>query len=1720
MHNLCLPVGLSKSVIKLVAVLFLVSMANAQDLTGIPSFSSTTRVPGGIVNLSNLNVTIAIPVINKSGRGVPFTFSLVNNSSIYTICVGACGHPKTFYIFPDFTCLGCTIPPDLGWREATSGMGGVGGDEVPCPTNSNNTNQINLRYIDENGTVHPLPSSLLISTDPGCGPDHVSGYATDQSGFFIYASASPDASFVQDRSGNKISSVFTGTFLTDRNGNTLTRAVDNAGVVHYTDTLGIEALTAGFNPFGLSSTYTYPAPNGASVSVVVNYKTYPGLASGFGCPNVSEYSFGSIQLVDTIALPDGTKYAFQYEPTPPSSPYFVAGAVTGRIASITLPTGGTISYSYPGPNGGINCSDGTTMALTVTTADGATSYARSISGNNSTTTVTDALGNQTTVNFLPLMNPNTTVPPTSNVQPQIESQRKVYQGSAQGTPLETSTTCYNGNCSATSVTLPITQISRSRQLASGLQARSDSFVDATSGLTTETDEYDFGANGPGPLLRKSVTSYANLSNNILDRPQRVAVCAPGGSDANCNGSGKVASLTTFGYDETQVTASGAAQHVAVAGSRGNQTSVHRWLNTNNTTLDTTSTYDDAGNALTLTDPLAHTTAFVYGDCNSAFVTSTTLPDTGSPAAHHTISASHDCNTGLQLSSTDQNGSVTKYDYDAMFRPLTVTLPADGNGNKPKTTFSYPDANTVTVQKTITPTLTDSVTGALDGLGRTIHTFHNTPGGKVTSDVTYDVLGRAATASNPYFSTTDPTYGIRQTQYDALGRVTQVTKQDGSASRISYDSNCLTATDETGKPRRSCSDALGRLIEVDEPNAASLGTSATASVVVSGSLTTANSVVDSGTVSLTTGGFTATACYGSSTNSFCSNSPVNSTAAQVTSALASALNVPGSPVSATASGSTLNMVWNTPGPFFPSVSALTTTHDQPNLFPNPSFTGPATMFDHGTGPSLATNPYVTLYQYDTLDNLLRMDQKGSAPADSTQWRTRTFTYDSLSRLQTATSPESGLISYFYDSNGNLLQQVSPTANQNGGAQHTISYCYDALNRVNGKAYSWQNCLNGQLPPGTAVVSYAYDQGTNGVGHLTGVTDQAGSASYSYDALGRLSSEQRTTSGVTKSMSYTYNLDGSIATATYPSGATITDTPDSAGRTLSVVDSGNNINYITSGVYGPHNGLTGFVSGSGTGFSGITSTTVYDVRLQPCRMTASKIGSVPTNCDNSWGELMDLRYRYNLWIGDNGNVTQIVNYRDQSRNQTFTYDPLNRLSSAQNAGTDCSVTVLGGKTKFWGNSYSYDAWGNLLGKNVTKCSSENLTLTVNTNNQLQGFSYDAAGNLTGDGSGNTASYDQENRIIGFAGLTYSYDASGNRVAKASSPTSGTLYWYMAPGLVAESDMAGNLLSEYVYFNGRRVARKDSPGNAVSYYFSDRLNSASVITDSAGNIRAESDYYPWGGELQFVNSDSNRYKFTGLEHDSETNLEHAQFRQLSGPLGRWLTADPYAGSMHLSNPQSLNRYAYVGNNPVSFTDPSGLDWDPSQNYSSNFSGLDYGLCGTDGCPSVFATPGQDDLHPCTGCWTDDQGKIHNGGTTVDVSDTAPQIQDYINLLRIQYIPGYGYCFVGTSGCPVLVTVSAPPPPTRHAVIASPEFFEHEEFCNEHGYPSIYSKGGSLEPPEHYPDAEDQRNTYPNPDPRNQGKSIPAGNPELGEAAGNAMGVAAYYIGEAVARDTCKIK
>ena len=139
-----------------------------------------------------------------------------------------------------------------------------------------------------------------------------------------------------------------------------------------------------------------------------------------------------------------------------------------------------------------------------------------------------------------------------------------------------------------------------------------------------------------------------------------------------------------------------------------------------------------------------------------------------------------------------------------------------------------------------------------------------------------------------------------------------------------------------------------------------------------------------------------------------------------------------------------------------------------------------------------------------------------------------------------------------------------------------------------------------------------------------------------------------------------------------------------------------------------------------------------------------------------------------------------------------------------------------------------------------------------------------------------------------------------------------------VIEETNTSGAMTRDYIFFAGRRIAWRDSSGN-VYYYFVDAIGSTRTVTDATGTTCFNADYYPYGQENDYNTSCSPTYKFTGYEFDSETGNYYAYARYYSPSLGRFLSADPLGGN--IADPQSLNRYAYVLNDPETFIDPLGL-------------------------------------------------------------------------------------------------------------------------------------------------------------------------------------------------------
>jgi RHS repeat-associated protein len=292
--------------------------------------------------------------------------------------------------------------------------------------------------------------------------------------------------------------------------------------------------------------------------------------------------------------------------------------------------------------------------------------------------------------------------------------------------------------------------------------------------------------------------------------------------------------------------------------------------------------------------------------------------------------------------------------------------------------------------------------------------------------------------------------------------------------------------------------------------------------------------------------------------------------------------------------------------------------------------------------------------------------------------------------------------------------------------------------------------------------------------------------------------------------------------------------------------------------------------------------------------------------------------------------------------------------------------------WSENYSIDAWGNLqISPMGGKAHGGNFTLSGNAQNRPTGLAYDAAGNLMSYLSA-TYTYDPENRLSSTAGMSYTYDGNGERMLKSNTSTGAAVkrYWSMGGNTLAEGDGTGNLTAEYIYFGGKRVARVDLPTNTVHYYLSDHLGSTSIVVSSAGAVEEESDYYPFGTEVNVTGPGLNELKFTGKRRDPESQLDYFNARYFESPIGRFMSSDPlpWLEWQHgkkeeqekfnnwISNPQNLNTYSYVDNNPLNHTDPTGMNAcgtsndsnckvtititdrtkDKNGNYNDNYSGV----------------------------------------------------------------------------------------------------------------------------------------------------------------------------------------
>jgi RHS repeat-associated protein len=783
-------------------------------------------IDGNGVNEADLEVIRTFPIFAKDGRKMAIDFNAILYNGYWSVYV----NPNT----SQASWVGGTrfLLPSLfggigGWKSSEKwGSCGSPAKEVFFKSG--------YFIFDKQGMEHDFGFSVYTANTCGLNPTSASGYASDLSGYYTSVGTGNNSIIAPDGTS------FVNAILTDSNGNQITSSYNPSTFTwSYTDTLGKAALTAtiGGNVSNPNPTvYTYQGPNGPR-SVTIHYAPFY-FATNFGCSGIWEATpaFDPTYLPVDITYPDGSKYLISYEATPGNP-----NATTGRVSIITLPSGGSIAYAYPGIHDGIVCVSGGQNSwpggflsnLSVTKAGGTWTYSRSATAGQPVVTTVSGPGGQSKVDTFQGW--------SGGSAPQyLPVQSKIYNGTLLAYTIDS---CYDGHaapCTGQSILSRLSRVTTTT-LSGGLSSKmAEAFVSPAL-LPSSVSLYDFGS----ALISTKTVQYgsfnsgscATLGNEIVDRPCQVTVT---------DGSGTVVSQTSYAYDEGSLTpTTGSPNLVSIAGSRGNVTTVSR-LVTGTTTLKSSSTYFDTGLPNVATDVNGSQISYTHGACGNSLTTNEALPL--NLAVAQTWEPS--CNGAVLTSETDPNGKVESITYgdSNIWRPTNVT---DELQNAANIKYLYDGSNhPIAAEMSLLFNSNNSVADIrtnVDGYGRpSVSQILKGPGGTSydSTEVDYNTLGLAYRSTVPYQASAGGTNGsvpATLTTYDALGRVSTVT--DGGGGTVSYcyypsaSGGCVGTTQtndvlvtvgpapagENAKKKQYESDGLGRLTSVCEVSTTLSGT---------------------------------------------------------------------------------------------------------------------------------------------------------------------------------------------------------------------------------------------------------------------------------------------------------------------------------------------------------------------------------------------------------------------------------------------------------------------------------------------------------------------------------------------------------------------------------------------------------------------------------------------------------------------------------------------------------------------------------------------------------------------------------------------------------------------------------------------------------------------------------------------------------------------------------
>ena len=1436
------------------------------------------QVPRAETVVGSQSYNYVIPILSLPGRaGMDLSLNLYYNSRIWD--VDTVGNTITFNADRDFPSYGFRL--DFGYVEKISGG-----------------------YIvtEGDGTKHGLQvdqtSSVMYDSTDGSYMqyDTMANALTFKNGTMIYYEPFPS------QAGQQHPALFRPTQVRDSNGNYLYFAYlsghdeflqiisDTGGhfiYFNYDQNAHLTSITqavqiSSVDPTGTHTyaTFTWGNP------YATNYTWYnfTGLAVN-GAPATNQ-----IAVLTGCTYANSTGYRFTYGDW----------AIINKIENLSADghTRSYVSYNYPLASAG-PLTDAPSYTQQTVSADNTTTsvwnYAFTKAGTGIVTSMatTDPLGNITTSTL------NQSTGLLSSVQLKDSS----------NTVLRTINYTWTLSGAGT-VPAQITTVLNDTGQSSYVQYAYDPI--AANGNASDIYEYDFAS----VLKRHTVKSYQ--ATTTLAYPSRILVK---------DGAGNTISRTDLAYDGgSLLSITGAANHDDPGHGtgflpRGNLTSVTRYANAAAGTgaVTRTFTYDTLGNIRTAQLDCCNSKTFNYSSG-----TQYNYPDSivrGPSGLQFTSSVTYNTDKGLVLTSTDENGQVTQYQYDAMNRATIVSLPPQ-NGTIVQMNTSFDD---VAPSPTVTSSSTQSENTGIsvstfDGLGHVLQ-VDNKDGSTLISSSTsaYDKLWRRTQVSNPFAPGETP---IRYTNfaYDGLSRLTRVTPPSAGYTQYNYLGNTVTVTDPAGKQRKNYTDPLGRLIEVDEPGWGD-ALKSSGSVTIGGSadnsfcpfdtcINQGQYVYDTGNVQITVNGSSKSTTYGRF-----------STPSSIALALANAINGDTTyPVTASLSGATINLSSAQPGAntnYSLSVSSVTSdpadfgagTTSFPATRSGPALTGGVDGTPEGF-PTLS-RPIVTTYGYDVMDNLTAVSMGATGPVNGVTYagQPRSYVYDSFGRVVSATTPESGTITNFYTDVNNQTCAVDPSlicrVQDARGVIKTLTY--DAINRP----------LTVQYSDGTPPVSYAYVAGVDRLASITegpATPTPVNSQTFGYDNLGRITSVSQIIDQVTYLTQYTYNLLGQLATITYPSNHVVTQNYDNIGRTASVLFGGTT--YLSGLSYNAAGETLGFTMGNQ-----VQGAFTYNDHLQLASLRYFKSGSTQ--------DVLNLGYDYTSTAQPNNNgQIQAMHYytqpgvEDATKSESFTYDAWLRLKAAQ------TITVNSNTAGTWSLAWGYDRLGNrkqqtLTGGNLPGGIGQPSFTIDEATNRISGFLYDSVGNLTGDGTF-TYVYDGANRmkqaqqIASPNTVTSSTFFGPLRIKKVVGSTT-TRYLYAGSKPIAEYVNGSTTPSkEYIYAGSTLLAT--IAGTSTTYHHPDHLSNRAE-TDATGAVVRTAGHFPYGES--WYESSSDPMKFTSYTRDSgtgESGLDYAMFRQYSSGQGRFMSADFLAG--HTTAPQTLNKFAYAHGDPINAIDPLGLD------------------------------------------------------------------------------------------------------------------------------------------------------------------------------------------------------